>query len=136
MRYKKIRNRSGSLIIESISGLCLISGSLVVSALLVVNSGSMMFYKTKLTHINYLAAQYAAAHPADADVQGKTEAYVKEIMPGFGLTPNNLTVTVTELRFHENPAIAVTVNNNFPVFGANCGMPSSLCLKDTEVVAW
>jgi len=130
------RRCHGSAIVEGAVAVCMVYGSAVVASLLLINSGCAMFFKTKLTHVNYLAAAYAAAHGGDITVQEETSAFITTMMPKMGLTPNNLTVAVKPIRLQENPAVQVTVSNEFPIFGAACGIPTKITLCDTEIVSW
>jgi len=92
-----------------------------------------MFFKMKLTHVNYQAAAYAAAHGGDTSLEDETADFIKTVMPQMGLVPNNLIVAVKQIRVEENPAVRVTVTNDFPIFGA---ASTKIAICDSEVVSW
>jgi hypothetical protein len=75
----------------------------------------------KVLVVDDQAAQYAAAHQSDADLQSETQAFVQSLMPVVGLTPNRLSVTET--------APAVNGVQGQQVCGA---FPTQIQLADTE----
>jgi hypothetical protein len=134
-RAKPHRDR-GSGIVEGVAGICLVTSSSILALLLLINSGCGILYKQKLSHVNYLATAYAAAHGGDANVQDETTEYVKQVMSAMGMAPNGLSVTVTEMRFQNSPAIKVTLSNEFPLTGAAFGIPPIINLSDSEIAIW
>lgn len=116
--------------------MCMVLFSSGAAALLIMNSGCMIFYKTKLTHIGYLAAAYAAAHDGDSNLEQETTDYTKNAMTLMNITPNNLKVTVKSVRLEENAAVQVTIANDFPIIGVSTGTnQSNINLADTELAS-
>jgi len=116
--------------------MCMVLSSAVIATLLIMNSGCLLFYKTKLTHVNYLAAAYAAAHDGDNDLNQETIEFTKSAMTDMNLIPNNLQVTVKTLQLQENSAVQVTIANDFPIAGVSNGTtPSTIKLEDTELAS-
>jgi hypothetical protein len=126
------RGQKGSAIVEGALAICMVITSTSLAALLLINCGCLMFFKMKLTHVNYQAAAYAAAHGGDSALQEETADFVKTMMSQMGLAPNNLMVAVRQTRVEENPAVIVTVTNDFPIFGVT----SKIAICDSEVVSW
>jgi hypothetical protein len=136
-RAKK-RTVSGQGLIEGAVSVCLIIAASIGAVLFILNSGSGMFFKEKLAYASHLAANYAAAHAGDSDVESETSIFVEALMPQMGLSPSNLEVEVNEISVQENNGFKVTVTNSFPLFGGGSGglMPAFMRLSDTEVVVW
>src|SRR5277367_6915217 len=96
MRKAAIRNQRGQGLIEGALGLIMVLGGAIIAVLLILNSGTGIFLKMKIGLVTAQAAQYAAVHQTDANVQGETQAFVEALMPNVGLTPKQLTVTVVQ----------------------------------------
>jgi hypothetical protein len=125
------RTQTGSGLIEGVLGLMMVTGSTVFATLFILDSGTGIFLKNKISLVTSQAAQYAAANQSDSDLESETEAYVTSLMPVVGLTPSRLTVTVTATAVNGVQGEVVTVSNQFPLFGQGI-LPTSIQLSDTE----
>jgi hypothetical protein len=131
------RNKRGSGIIEGVFGLVLIISGGIISTLFILNSGAGIFFRNKTLLVASQAAQYAAAHQADSDVQGETETFVQNLMPTVGMSPSDLKVTVTATTVNGVQGVQVSVSNHFPLFGSGGGvMPDQIRLADTEFASY
>jgi hypothetical protein len=127
------RSNRGSGLVEGVVGLHMVIGGTVLATLLILNSGTSILSKNKILLVTGQAAQYAAAHQSDADLQSETQAFVQSLMPVVGLTPNRLSVTVTATAVNGVQGQQVCVTNQFPLFGTAGGaFPTQIQLADTE----
>lgn len=132
------RNQKGQGIIEGAVGLVMVLGAGIVAMMFILNSGVGMYYKQKLMPVTNLAAQFAAAHASDSNVDEETANFVRDLMPKLCMAPSNLQVKVETITVGSEPAMQVTVSNSFPLFGTGgaSGATNLLALSDTEVVVW
>lgn len=133
---RDIKRAKGQGLVEGSVAVSMIIGAGVIATLMVLNSGACMFFKEKLATVTTSAAQYAAAHSSDSDVKAETTAFVQNLMPQVGLTPNNLVVGVSTTSVGQSPGVQVTINNLFPLFGGGTILPTQMTLADSEVVVW
>jgi hypothetical protein len=125
------RNQRGSGLIEGVIGLMMVIGGTVFATLLILDSGTGIFLKNKISLVASQAAQYAANHQSNPDVETDTEAYVQSLMPVIGLKPSRLTVTVTATSVNGVQGEVVAISNQFPLFGQGI-FPTEIQLSDTE----
>jgi hypothetical protein len=136
MKRRRMRSERGQGIAEGAAAISMIIPVSIGACLLIFNSGSGIYFKQKLEGVTHLAAQYAAAHAGDSNVEIETETFVENIMPEVGMTPNNLNVDIEELSMNENPMVKVTVANSFQVFGGGSVLPSQITLAESECVVF
>jgi len=130
------RNKRGSGIVEGAVGLVLVMSSGICASLLVVNSGTGVVFKTKVSLVAAQAAQFAAAHQSDSSLQSETQAFVQTLMPNIGLAPKALAVSVTQTTVNGVEGELVTITNEFPVFGNASFLPRTFRLSDTEFASF
>lgn len=130
------RNQRGSGIVEGAVGLVLVLGSGICSSLLVVNSGIGVLFQSKVSLVAAQAAQFAAAHQIDSNVESETEAFVQALMPNVGLAATSLDVSVTQTTVNGVEGELVTITNDFPVFGNASFLPKQIRLSDTEFASF
>jgi hypothetical protein len=138
-RMKRMRRTPrGSTLIEGACGLVLVIISSVLSLVFVVDSGTGMLFRTKLLMVTAQAAQYAASHQTDIDVQGETQTFVQNQMPNIGLVPYDLKVSVVQNTMNGVAGEQVTVTNKFLLFGKGflSFVPDSIQLADTEFASY
>jgi hypothetical protein len=141
MRFTNKRcSTRGSAIAEGVVGLMLVIWGAVAGTLLLLNSGAGIFFKEKLLIVTNMTAQYAAQNANDPNLQADTYTYVERVLPQFGLTPDNVTITITNpvtIKTNTGPIIGVQVrvSNRFPVFGNGTVLPMCIQLSDTEFAA-
>ncbi|HEY9677287.1 MAG TPA: hypothetical protein V6C76_04735 [Drouetiella sp.] len=133
---KRIRSQRGQGLVEGAVACCMIFSSGIAATLLLLNSGTTMFFKDKLSHCTHLATQFAAAHQGDDGLQSETSEFVKEIMPQMGLQANGLQVTVKPVAINATSGVQVTVTNSFPVFGGVRFLPTEVAISDSECHIW
>jgi hypothetical protein len=136
MKRRCIRSDRGQALVEGSVAVCMIIACCVAACLMVFNSGTGVYFKQKLQGISHLAAQFAAAHAGDSDVDTETQTFVETLMPQVGVTPNNPNVDIEQLSILENPMMKVTVSNTFQVFGGGSLLPSQMTLADSECVVF
>jgi hypothetical protein len=127
------RNNRGSGLIEGVFGLMMIISGTTLATVLLINSGTSILFKNKISLVASQAAQYAAAHQSDPNLEPETEAFVESLMPAVGLTPYGLNVTVTATELNGVQGQQVSVTNRF-LLCSTCGgvFPKQIQLADTE----
>jgi len=132
MTKKVRRNQRGSGIIEGTCVLALIITIGVGTTLLVLNTGTSIFFRNKLSLVTTEAAQYAVNHQSDSSVEEETRSYAKGIMKSIGLDTDLVTVKVAQTT-NGVAGVNVTVAKTFPLFGTlGFHLPTQITIEDTE----
>jgi hypothetical protein len=131
------RNCRGSGIVEGVIGLLVVIGGAVGGTLMVLNSGAGIFFKEKLVIVTSMAAQYAAAHSSDSNLQSEVTEYAQKLMMQCGMAPSNMEVVLTNpatftVNGQPQTGVSVAVNNKFPLFGNGSLLPAQIQMGDTE----
>ena len=116
-RNLKKRSEHGSVLIEGVAGILLITIGLVLCVAFLMNVGFSSYYKERLGFAVDQTARFAAHFP-DSDKawkKHKVEQYALDMMKNMGFGNQHTTVKSEEIQLNGEDASAVEISSDFPI---------------------
>lgn len=135
----RLRNSRGSVLADSAVGMWLVIGGVIFGALVLLNVGSLIYFKIKLGYIVNATATYASSMPPGGTRNAAITTFANNTMTAMGFNPANFTIGISDTTIVTRPAVKINFTTHLTTLVSNALLttfiPQQIMLSETSVAA-